>query len=601
MKLKEGSLLQGGKYRIVRFISSGGFGCTYEAEHVMLRKRVAVKEFFVKDFCNRDEETAFVTVATTSKKGLIDRLKQKFIDEARSIFEFHHPGIVRVNDVFEENNTAYYVMAYIDGKSLKEIVDEEGALSESRALRYIRQVADALEYVHAHNRLHLDIKPGNIMIDNNDHAILIDFGTSKQYDEVNGENTSTLLGHTAGYAPPEQVGNDLVKFTPATDIYSLGATFYCLLQGIRPPQASVVLNEGLPEFNTKIRNSITKTIKKSMCPELKNRPQNVNDFLRILGDNKDKNHKWIDKFIANINQIVIKQKSKIDLVIKVVLLFYLIWIIPAIIYCWNYSKYDQPIKWNNVVGHFFLRDELINPIGRYNRVSVKGKYGVANFLGFEILPCEYEDLQRHVGFLFEDERYAAAKYSGKWGIVDKKNKVIVPFKYDITFSYKDFFEASLNGKYGLLDYNDNIVIPFEYENLILDEEEKFLIAKLNGKRGVIDMDNNIMVPFIYEDCSTFYDDEVLFEVKLNDKIGIVDKRNNIVIPIKYDDLGYKFKEGLCPAELYDKWGFIDKKGNVVIPFEYYEVDGFNEGRAKVYYSGKAYCYIDKDGNEYGEY
>lgn len=143
MHLKEGTLLQGERYRIVRFISSGGFGCTYEAEHVMFRKRVAIKEFFVKDFCGRDENTALVTVETTNKRGLIEKMKLKFIDEARSLFDLHHQGIVRVTDIFEENHTAYYVMDYIDGKSLKEIVDKEGALSEVRALGYIRQVADA--------------------------------------------------------------------------------------------------------------------------------------------------------------------------------------------------------------------------------------------------------------------------------------------------------------------------------------------------------------------------------------------------------------------------------------------------------------------------
>lgn len=601
--LKEDSLLQGGKYRIVRFINSGGFGCTYEAEHMMLCKRVAIKEFFVKDFCGRDERTAYVTIETTNKKDLVEKLKKKFIEEARSIFELHHPGIVRVTDVFEENDTAYYVMDYIEGKSLKEIVDNEGALPESRALGYIRQVSDALNYVHAHNRLHLDIKPGNIMIDGNDRAILIDFGASKQYDEVNGENTSSILGQTPGYAPLEQVGNDLMKFTPATDIYSLGATFYCLLQGTRPPEANVVLNEGLPEFNAKIRNSIRKAIKKSMCPELRNRPQNVNDFLRLLGENENKGHKRIDNFKANINQIVIRQKSKIQLIKKIVLLFYLIWMIPAIIYCWNYSKYDQPLEWENVIRHFLLTDdELINPYEKYKAVSIKGEYGVVNFLGFEIIPFEYEKIDDYLAFHErQSTKYTSAKSSGRWGIIDKENNVVVPFKYDHVFLYNnDFFSASLNGKEGLLDLNNNVVIPFDYEFLFLHEEKKFLEAKLNGKEGVIDMNNNVMVPFVYEQCRRFYDNEILFKVKLNGKKGIVDRRNNIVIPIKYDDLGFEFEEGLCAAKLNNKWGFIDKKGNVVIPFKYYDVRSFYGGKAEVSYSENAWCYIDKEGNEFDD-
>ena len=128
MELSVNSFLQGGKYRIVRYISSGGFGCTYEAEHVLLGKRVAIKEFFVKDFCNRDEHTCRMTVGTESKKGLVEKLRRKFIDEARAISGLHHPGIVSASDVFEENGTAYYVMDYIDGCSLSDLFRREGSL-----------------------------------------------------------------------------------------------------------------------------------------------------------------------------------------------------------------------------------------------------------------------------------------------------------------------------------------------------------------------------------------------------------------------------------------------------------------------------------------
>lgn len=288
MHLHTDTLLQGGKYKIVRFISSGGFGCTYEAVHVMLDKRVAIKEFFVKDFCNRDETTAHVTVGTLSKKGLVTKLKHKFVDEAKALCHLEHKGIVRVSDVFEENGTAYFVMDYIDGCSLGDIIKKQGTLPEAKALKYIHQVCDALRVVHDHNRLHLDIKPANIMIDHNDNAVLIDFGASKQYDEVEGENTSTLMGKTPGYAPIEQLGNDVVKFMPATDIYALGATLYKVLCGITPISANLMASgDTLEPLPANISAATDKAIHEAMRLNKKMRPQSITDFLKILDSEKE--------------------------------------------------------------------------------------------------------------------------------------------------------------------------------------------------------------------------------------------------------------------------------------------------------------------------
>lgn len=283
MYLPVNTILRGGTYRIIHFISSGGFGCTYEAEHIMLEKRVAIKEFFVKDFCNRDESTAHVTVGTLSKKGLVDKLRRKFIDEAKALCRLQNSGIVSVQDVFEENGTAYFVMDYVDGKSLSEIVREQGSLPEERAVRYIRQVATALQYVHDNNRLHLDIKPGNIMIDGNDNPVLIDFGASKQYDEEDGENTSTLMGKTPGYAPPEQMSNSVVKFLPATDIYALGATLYKLLTGITPLDVNLrISGEELEPLPTNITAATRNAITAAMEINKNKRPQSLNVFIRLL-------------------------------------------------------------------------------------------------------------------------------------------------------------------------------------------------------------------------------------------------------------------------------------------------------------------------------
>ena len=285
MHLKNNALLQGGKYKIVRFIASGGFGCTYEAHHTLLDEQVALKEFFVSDFCNRDERTGQMSVASKSKVELIGKLKKKFMDEARALYKMKHAGIVRVIDVFEENGTAYYAMEYIDGQSLSDVVKKRGKLPEAEAVGYILQVAEALKYVHSLNRLHLDIKPGNIMLNKEGKAVLIDFGASKHYDDETGENTSTLLGiNTKGYAPVEQVNQSFKSFSPATDIYALGATLYKLLTGITPPPSTMLVSEeaSLEPLPSTISPSTHKAVESAMQLLRKHRPQTIDAWMQML-------------------------------------------------------------------------------------------------------------------------------------------------------------------------------------------------------------------------------------------------------------------------------------------------------------------------------
>ncbi len=283
--LNPGRILQDGRYKLVRFISSGGFGCTYEAIYTKFDSRVVVKEFFIADFCNRDGRTGNVSLGTQSKAELVGKLKKKFIDEAKTVFNMHHQHIVRVIDVFEENGTAYYVMDFIDGQSLNDMVKTHGPLPEQKALKYIREIADALRYVHSFNRLHLDVKPGNIMVDKKDNSVLIDFGASKHYDEESGEGTSTFLGiNTRGYAPVEQQNGSLSTFSPATDIYALGATLYKLLTGITPPDAVSLLSkerklQPLPET---VSETTRAAINAAMQLTRSDRPQSIDEFLAIL-------------------------------------------------------------------------------------------------------------------------------------------------------------------------------------------------------------------------------------------------------------------------------------------------------------------------------
>ena len=282
MELNTGHLLAGGRYRIERVLGQGGFGITYLAEQTGLARKVAIKEFFMKELCNREGDTSHVTVPSMGSREMVDRFREKFIKEARAIARLSHKHIVRIIDVFEENNTAYYVMEYVGGGSLGE-KSKGCALPEEVAVRYIRQVASALDYVHSQRMMHLDVKPGNVLLNSDDEAVLIDFGLSKQYDMSGEQTSSTPVGISHGYAPLEQYKRGGVgTFSPATDIYSLGATLYRLLTGETPPEAGDVNDEGLPALPGNVSAPVRKAVEAAMQPRRKDRPQSIDEFIALL-------------------------------------------------------------------------------------------------------------------------------------------------------------------------------------------------------------------------------------------------------------------------------------------------------------------------------
>ena len=284
MELKPQTVLQGGRYVIQGVLGRGGFGVTYLAEQVMAKRKVCIKEFFPKDYYTRGDDTRSLTLASQGFAESMNRYKEKFVKEAQTIAALDHANIIPIYDVFEENNTAYYVMEYIDGESLSEVVKRRGALAESEAVEYVRQAASALEYLHERKIMHLDIKPGNIMLRRKDNrVVLIDFGLSKHYDEHSGEATSTTpVGVSHGYAPMEQYKQGGVNtFSPETDIYSLGATLYYMVTGKVPPEAATLISESL-EFPQHVTAALRSAITAAMALSPKQRPASVGKFVAML-------------------------------------------------------------------------------------------------------------------------------------------------------------------------------------------------------------------------------------------------------------------------------------------------------------------------------
>ena len=294
--LSYGSVLHGNQYNYIieKVLGQGSFGITYLASVKMqgtlgsidAKVKVAVKEFFMKEINGREG----TTVTSGSKGGLFADYRKKFIREATNLSKLQHPNIIKVLECFEANNTVYYTMEYLDGGSLDELITKKQGLPEAEAIKYIRQIAEALSYMHEHKVLHLDLKPGNIML-NNGNAVLIDFGLSKQYDASGNPESSTTVGAgTPGYAPIEQSSyRDGNGFPVTMDIYALGATMYKMLTGQRPPDASEVLNEGLPDKPSSVSSETWTAVGVAMEPKRNNRPQSVEKWLDILVDDEGTN------------------------------------------------------------------------------------------------------------------------------------------------------------------------------------------------------------------------------------------------------------------------------------------------------------------------
>ena len=285
--LQAGTILHG-TYKIEKVLGQGSFGITYLAEHTNLGKKVAIKEFFMKELNSRGEDGSITGMSDSS---LSQNYCQKFKKEAINLSRLDHPNIVRVTDSFSENGTFYYVMDFIEGQNLNDYIKSH-YIDEAEAVSIIKSVADALIYMHEEKHmLHLDLKPGNVMRRESDgHIFLIDFGLSKHYSTDGQPETSTTIGlGTAGYAPIEQ-GNKAKngEFRPTIDVYALGATFYKLLTRETPPPASdLVSDDELLENKLRekgVSDNLIKVVTEAMCPNVRRRTQSVREFRDALTD-----------------------------------------------------------------------------------------------------------------------------------------------------------------------------------------------------------------------------------------------------------------------------------------------------------------------------
>lgn len=283
--MEPGTLLLNGRYMIGESVNAGGFGIVYKAWDHTFAKMVAIKEYYPGSIVTRTPGT--MEVRSYSEKNIeeFEKGKKRFLNEARKMAKFtSHPNIVDVYDFFEEKNTAYMVMEFMEGMTYKEYIAQQGGkVSQAMAVGVALAVLDALREVHKEKIVHRDINPNNIFICSSGVVKLFDFGAAR----FEASEMSTVL--TPHYAPPEQYSTNGVQ-GPQTDIYAVGATTYFALTGIKPEESTDRLHKDhlVPphKLDSEIPKSLSNVVMRAMALKLELRFQNTEQFRDGLMDKK---------------------------------------------------------------------------------------------------------------------------------------------------------------------------------------------------------------------------------------------------------------------------------------------------------------------------
>lgn len=288
-ELSPGTVIHG-RYRIEKMLGGGGFGVTYRVTDLKEGSIAAMKEYMPMDMACRLPGGQEVRPLSGSAAQQYEKFRQKFLDEARTIYKFRgHPNIVEVRHLFSENNTAYYVMEYVDGMDLGRFLEKQGGRMSWAMLRpIVAQVVSALKLVHSGGMIHCDISPDNIYLMNRGQVKLLDFGTARNM--LRGSMEASVIVAKAGYSPWEQLrGRNMAAWT---DVYALAATIYRCITGKMPPQAQDRMIQddtvwfgqmGIPVPSQNWENAL----KKAMAVRAEDRYPSVTEFWEALKSSED--------------------------------------------------------------------------------------------------------------------------------------------------------------------------------------------------------------------------------------------------------------------------------------------------------------------------
>ena len=548
--LDPGTIISSGTttYTIKEILGSGAFGITYLATgqikigNIPLDVPFAIKEHFMQS-CFRNKNGTTVLCTPGSKED-VELSRKDFLTEAKRLQQLCNKTkhIVKVNEAFEANGTAYYVMEYLSGGSLK-------ASTKRQAVEYMIQIAEAVNILHDNKVLHLDIKPSNVILKVDEdtsetYPVLIDFGITKHFDD-SGRPTTTpnSKGASPGYAPVEQY-DDVITFSPTIDIYAMGATLFYMLTGENPPNASKLCydNKILRESLSQARcGEFIPFITKAMAPNFQDRFGDVNAFKEALQMMQIGQNDNLGEF--NIQETYVPESSG------------------------SISK---------------KASKMLLP------VTVGGKWGYMDHNGKIVIPTRFDDACKFC------DNLALVEIDGRYGFIDYNGDFRINPVYEDACDFSEGLAAveKMNGKFGFIDRNGEVIIPFIFDNIMGGFSEGLACFESgNGKYGYIDKQGNIIIEPIFSAADSF--SEGLAAVHLNGKYGYINRMGEMIIEPQFDNCS-EFQNGLAAVELGGKYGFINSSGLFVISprFEYASV--FSCGLACVHENDK-YGYIGING------
>ena len=272
-------------YSIIKMIASGGFSLIYLAEDEDTQERVIIKEYLPKKSASRENNNQIKIIGNHKQHNAFHHGRKLFYQEAKALANLQHPNVVKVRNFFLANETAYLVMDYEPGKNLGGYIKQrEGNLSTTFIMTVFPPILDALNLIHSHNQLHLDIKPGNIHLRPGGNPLLLDFGAVHYFTKTSNIKTSQVI--TAGFSPLEQyyASGDI---GPWSDVYAIGATMRSCIEGKPAPSAikrhaKETLVPAVKKHKQKYPVYLLEAIDWAMEMDTHQRPQNAGDLLDAI-------------------------------------------------------------------------------------------------------------------------------------------------------------------------------------------------------------------------------------------------------------------------------------------------------------------------------